>query len=260
MRAAERRLGRDAALLITSSPAFVREYFDRFGQSSAPVALLPNKVLEFDTLPAHSPEAAPPNEGQPWRIGWFGALRCRKSLALLAAFTRQAGGRFEVVLRGRPAYREFADFDGFVAAEPHIRFAGPYRNPDDLAAIYGDAHFCWAVDFFEEGLNSAWLLPNRLYEGCRHGAVPIAMQGTETARFLAERRIGVLIEDASVDALQTALSDMTGQRYDALRRRVARHDSAEWVAGVADCRALVERLQTLAGSRADDAILLEAAA
>jgi len=260
MRAAERRFGRDAALLITSSPAFVREYFARFGQSAAPVALLPNKVLELDALPAASPQAAPPDDGGPWRIGWFGALRCRRSLELLAAFTRQAGGRFEAVLRGRPAHREFADFDGFVAAEPHIRFAGPYRNPDDLAAIYGAVHFCWAIDFFEEGLNSSWLLPNRLYEGCRHGAVPIAMKGTETARFLAERRLGVLLDDASVGGLEAALSGMSRQAYEALRQPVVRHDSTEWVAGIDDCRALVERLQMLAGSRIGGDILLEAAA
>ena len=141
--------------------------------------------------------AAPPAAGEPWKIGWFGALRCRKSLELLAAFTRRMDGRFEVVLRGRPAYSEFDDFDGFVAAEPHVRFAGPYRNPEDLAAIYGEVHFSWAIDFFEEGLNSSWLLPNRLYEGCRFGAVPIAMRQTETGRFLADRHLGLLLDDAS---------------------------------------------------------------
>ena len=154
--------------------------------------LLENKVLELAGQVrwiAEPPETAP-SCGEPWKIGWFGALRCRKSLELLAAFTRRMEGRFEVVLRGRPAYSEFADFDGFVAAEPYIRFEGAYRNPEDLAGIYGEVHFSWAIDFFEEGLNSSWLLPNRLYEGCRHGAVPIAMRQTETGRFLAGRHLG----------------------------------------------------------------------
>lgn len=259
MRGAERRFGRDVALLITSSPAFVRDYFVRFGQSDAPVVLLANKVLELDASQASGAELALPDDGEPWRIGWFGALRCRKSLELLAAFTRQADGRFEVVLRGRPAYREFADFDGFVAAEPHIRFAGPYRNPDDLAAIYGDVHFCWAIDFFEEGLNSSWLLPNRLYEGCRYGAVPIAMKGTETARFLVERQLGLLLDDASVDGLEAALGAIDRQGYADVRQRVGAHDSADWVAGIGDCLALVERLQAVAGSKTGGDVLLEAA-
>ena len=140
-----------------------------------------------DRLKAENPVAPP------WRIGWFGALRCRRSLELLADFTRRQGGRFEVVLRGRPALSEFPDFHAFVEAEPYLSFRGPYRNPEDMAAIYGEVHFSWAIDFFEEGQNSEWLLPNRLYEGCRFGAVPISMGNTETGRFLNQQDIGVLL-------------------------------------------------------------------
>ncbi|MEP9399389.1 glycosyl transferase family 1 [Mesorhizobium sp. KR2-14] len=258
MRAAERRLGDDVSLLMTSSPAFVRNYFQRFDQIEAPVLLLHNKVLELDRQPAARNGAPPPAPGDPWVIGWFGALRCRKSLELLAAFTRQAQGRFEVVLRGRPAYSEFADFDGFVAAEPHMRFEGAYRNPEDLAAIYGEVHFAWAVDFFEEGLNSSWLLPNRLYEGCLHGAIPIAMADTETGRFLAERQIGLRLEKASPDALATLLSNIDADGFAALRGGVTAQDRGTWVCDRQDCLALVERLRGLS-TRREPAALLEAA-
>ena len=128
-------------------------------------------------------------------------------------------GRFEIVLRGRPAYSEFADFDGFVAAEPYMRFDGPYRNPEDLAAIYGEVHFSWAIDFFEEGLNSSWLLPNRLYEGCRYGAVPIAMRATETGRFLADRHLGLLLDDAVAGALAALLGSHDIEEYATQRAR-----------------------------------------
>ena len=203
--------------------------------------------------------AAPPAAGQAWKIGWFGALRCRKSLQLLAAFTRRMDGRFEVVLRGRPAYSEFDDFDGFVAAEPHIRFAGPYRNPEDLAAIYGEVHFSWAIDFFEEGLNSSWLLPNRLYEGCRFGAVPIAMRATETGRFLADRHLGLLLDDPSADALAALLGGLGDDEYAVKRQKIVAQDRGTWVCDLGDCRALVDRLQGLAGAHRQGA-LLEAAA
>ncbi len=260
MRAAERLLGRNSVLLMTSSPAFVREYFEPFRQLNAPVALLQNKVLEIAGKPAEGLRlAAPPADGEPWKIGWFGALRCRKSLALLAAFTRQMGGRFEVVLRGRPAYSEFDDFDRLVAAEPHIRFAGSYRNPEDLAAIYSEVHFAWAIDFFEEGLNSKWLLPNRLYEGCRFGAVPIAMRETETGRFLADRHLGLLLDDPSADALAALLGGLTADQYLAKRRKIVAQDRGTWVCDLGDCRALVERLQGLAGA-VRQRPLLEAAA
>lgn len=256
LRSAERLLGRHSALLVTSSPAFQRNYFSRFRQIDAPVALLQNKVLELAERPA---ELAADNslsaDGGPWRIGWFGALRCRKSLDLLSAFTRRMEGRFEVVLRGRPAHREFAGFERLVAAEPYIRFEGAYRNPEDLARIYGEVHFSWAIDFFEEGLNSSWLLPNRLYEGCRHGTVPIAMRQTETGRFLADRHLGLLLGEPSVDALQACLGSIDADAYAAARGRVRAEDRGTWVCDLRDCRALVEHLKGLARLKAPDPIL-----
>ena len=216
LRAVERRLGRNARLLITSSPAFLRAYFARFAQISAPVELVENKVLaltEEPPLPVEGSRRA----GPPWVIGWFGALRCRRSLALLAAFSRAMGGRFRIVLRGRPAHGEFEDFDGLVAREPFIEFLGPYRNPEDLAAIYRGVHFVWTIDFFEEHANSQWLLPNRLYEGCAAGAVPIAMADSESGRMLAERGIGLLLEAAEEKPLEALVGDIDGERYRAKR-------------------------------------------
>jgi succinoglycan biosynthesis protein ExoL len=246
LRRAERALGKNAALLMTSSPAFVRDYFQRFRQIDAPVALLQNKVLELNGgSDASSQMLEGPKPGEPWKIGWFGALRCRKSLELLAEFTRRMEGRFEVVLRGRPAYSEFTDFDGFVAAEPYLRFEGAYRNPEDLPRVYGEVHFSWAIDFFEEGLNSTWLLPNRLYEGCRYGAVPIAMRNTETGRFLADRHLGILLSEPSVDALAALFDELTPETYAASRRKILAEDRGTWVCDARDCRALVERLKGL---------------
>ena len=49
MRRAERYLGRDVKLLVTSSPAFIANYFKPFGQIAAPVELVENKY--FETAP-----------------------------------------------------------------------------------------------------------------------------------------------------------------------------------------------------------------
>ncbi len=246
LRAAEARLGRDARWLITSSPAFIEHYFRPLSGLEAAPMLLENKVLEIDggPLPAATPAQYPPS-GAPWRIGWFGALRCRKSLGLLAKFSRKMEGRFEVVLCGRPAYSEFRDFDGFVQNEPFMRFGGAYRNPEDLAEIYGDVHFTWAIDFFEEGQNSAWLLPNRLYEGCRHTRIPIAMKGTETARFLAVRGIGLVLEEADADSLAALVGSMTPDHFAEAADRIGRCHPATWVFDRSDCETLVRRLATL---------------
>jgi succinoglycan biosynthesis protein ExoL len=256
LRGAERHLARDVKLLVTSSPAFIANYFEPFGQIGAPVELIENKF--FETAPvvaAHFEDGpAPP----PWRIGWFGALRCRRSLELLADFTRRQAGRFEVVLRGRPALSEFADFHGYVAAEPWLSFQGPYRNPEDMAAIYREVHFSWAIDFFEAGQNSEWLLPNRLYEGCRFGAVPISMADTETGRFLKQQDIGVRLSEASPEGIEAMLSGMDQDRYRGLKSRVLARNPRTWSYDRSDCAAFVDKLRGLASGSSTFA--MEAAA
>ncbi|MCV9962772.1 glycosyl transferase family 1 [Pararhizobium sp. BT-229] len=250
LRGAEQYLGRNVSLLVTSSPAFIENYFRPISHLKAPALLLENQVIELEDGVAKPVLPRLPAPGTPWKIGWFGALRCRKSLRLLADFSRAMDGEFEIVLRGRPAYSEFDDFNGFVKNEPFMTFHGPYKNPEDLAAIYDEVHFSWGIDFFEEGLNSSWLLPNRLYEGCRYGAVPIAMRGTETARFLSAKKIGLLMDRAESAVLARLLADMTPARYLAEFDRVAATGSQNWIFDKADCQRLVNRLAAL---RANDA-------
>ncbi len=258
LRAAEQYLGRNVSLLVTSSPAFIENYFRPISQLKAPTLLLENKVIDLgDSAAAKPPLSRPPEPGAPWKIGWFGALRCQKSLKLLAEFSRAMDGKFEIVLRGRPAYSEFDDFDGFVKNEPFMTFHGSYRNPEDLAAIYHEVHFSWSIDFFEEGLNSSWLLPNRLYEGCRYGAVPIAMRGTETARFLSAKHIGLLLDRAESAALAHLLADMTPARYLTEFDRVAGTGSENWVFDRTDCQRLVSRLAALRANDAHSVMLQE---
>jgi len=251
LRRAEAHFGRKAKLLITSSPAFIANYFATKSAIQAPVMLLENKVLALDGMPQAASLRLPPADGEPWKIGWFGALRCRKSLELLADFSRRMEGRVEVILRGRPAYSEFEDFDGFIANEPYLSFRGPYKNPEDLASIYGEVHFSWAIDFFEEGLNSSWLLPNRLYEGCLYGSVPLSVAGTETNRFLTGKQLGLSLNEPTANALQAMFEGLTAEHYGALSSAVADTGRRTWMADRGDCRALIETLANLVPAAAE---------
>lgn len=250
LRGAEARLGRKAGLLITSSPAFIEHYFRPLSGLDLPSLLLQNQVLDLDDDDGTEVAVtAPPAPAEPWRIGWFGALRCARSLDLLTTFSHAMAGRAEIVLRGRPAYSEFDDFDGLVLNEPFMSFHGSYRNPEDLARIYSGVHFSWAIDFFEEGQNSSWLLPNRLYESCRHGTVPIALAGTETARFLKERGLGVILPDAEPERLTELFETMTDRTYREASERIRTLGPGPWTFNRADCQRLVKRLSTLAAGQ-----------
>jgi hypothetical protein len=93
-------------------------------------------------------------------------------------------------------------------------------------------------------------LPNRLYEGCRFGAVPIALAGTETAAFLEARGIGIILPEPSAEALGRLFGALTPDGFRTLRARVLAHDRSTWSAGRSECRKLVATLaRAAAGHR-----------
>ncbi|SDR54583.1 succinoglycan biosynthesis protein ExoL [Rhizobiales bacterium GAS191] len=237
LRLFESGLWHNVDLLLTSSPAFVRNYFAPRGFPS-PIRLVENKVLLVDERQSDCPRPRP-TPGPPWRIGWFGMIRCRKSLEILTSLARKADGDVEIVIRGRPSGAVFPDFDAAIANSPHIRFGGIYRNPDDLPAIYGDVHLSWAIDYYEAGENSTWLLPNRIYEGSVYGAVPIALAGVETGSWLAKRGAGVVLDEPLEQQLAGFLGSLDAASYSRLTDQMEALPRSDLVDDRSDCRELV---------------------
>ena len=231
LRAIERRALRRAQGLIVSSPAFLREYFDRLQPFNGPRLLVENKVLG----PSHVLSAAP--LAPPWRIGWFGALRCRRSLQILVDALRARPGLFQLVLRGRPAMDQVGDLSALAAATPGLSFEGPYV-PGDLPSIYSEVHLAWAIDYMEEGVNSNWLLPNRLYEAPAHGVPVLALKGTETERHGSQLGCAVALGDPSTE-LVPWLERLRSGDLEALRAAVSQAPPGAFVADAAECEAVV---------------------
>lgn len=243
MRMIERQLCREVDRVVLSSMRFDTEHFRRYRQIDAPPVLVENKVWDPEA-PETAPKVprAPRSAGDQVVIGWFGILRCAQSLRCLDAISRHAKGHVRVVLRGRPALDALPDFHRILQENPHITFHGAYSYPADLPEIYGGVDFAWLIDRFDAGANSDWLLPNRLYESCAHGAVPIGLEGTETGRYLVRRGLGLVLPELRPDAVATMLTGLGEARLAALRQQIAEIDSAEWRVTRQDCVWLVDQL------------------
>lgn len=239
LRALERALLARCRWLMVSSPAFVEAYFEPRQSLATPWLLVENKVFAAEPAPLQSPPAGPP-----WRIGWFGMIRCRRSLEMLSTLAGRLPDRVEVVIRGIPSDDVFGDFQACVAGEPNVTFEGPYRS-QDLAQLYAAVHFTWAVDYFDAGENSDWLLPNRLYEGALYGSVSLARAGVESGRWVAAHSAGLALEDPLEDAA-ALLRDLTPQAYAALAQEVRDLPRADLAVDEAECRALVAQLTLVA--------------
>jgi succinoglycan biosynthesis protein ExoL len=240
LRLIESTLWRDVDLLLTSSPAFVRNYFLP-RHFCGPIRIEENKVpVRGADVPIAFPVRPPP--GPPWRIGWFGMIRCRKSLKILSALANAADGAVEIIIRGRPSALIFADFEKAVHGLRHVRYLGPY-DAGDLHSIYGEVHFTWTIDYFERGLNSAWLLPCRMYEGSLHGSVPIAEKGVETSNWLLQREAGVILDEPIEQRLMEFFGKLKQSGFAELVTRIAGLPRHDLVIDGAGCRALVEALR-----------------
>jgi hypothetical protein len=237
LRALEGGLMNRSQALIVSSPAFLSAYFGPFQHLSRrerlAALLVENKAFPSVTATL----ASIPPSGPPWRIGWFGMIRCRRSLDLLCDLARRRPDLVRVEIRGRPSYTEFDDFDRQTAEAPGVTFGGPYQ-PQDLPDLYGGLHFNWSVDYFQDEGNSRWLLPNRLYEGGRLGVPPIARSDSETGRWLRARGLGVVFEQPQTQ-LESFLDALTPEAYAALRTRHAAAPASLFVLGPEDCARLM---------------------
>jgi hypothetical protein len=230
---------RRCSLLVVSSPAFLNAYFEPVHRHLPQTYLLENKVLASEVDPDRSYETAGdrPRIGPPWRIGWYGAIRCAYSLDLLAGLVQGLPGRVEVVIRGNPASarRNVPRFDEIVESVPGIVFGGPYDRRKDLRRMYTAVHFAWAADFSDRAGNSKWLLPNRLYEGGCHGAVPIAFRRTQTGEWLAKFGAGILLDEPIDASLAEFFRTLDPSRYLAESAAFSRIPASAFIYDDRDC-------------------------
>jgi len=256
LRLVERLTVKKSNLLITSSPGFIKNYFKKINKLNKPILLVENKFFDTEMSVTTSIDTQKHQQDKDFYvIGWFGAIRCRKSLALLSVIARKLEGKVRVVIRGRPAYTEFEDFLGSVEREPYIEFQGEYEFPNDLAQIYSEVDFCWAIDFFEEGGNSEWLLPNRIYEGGTFNSVPIFIKDTEIANKLERLNVGVGCNRNNLNlGLDLFFNTLEHSQYESLAKKSKQVPIGCWKVDKLQCEELVRFLGQLG---IDDSDLLE---
>lgn len=234
LRALERVLAAGAASVVISSRAFLDEYFAKVQRLERPYFIAENKVVAKDGVP----DLRGPAPGPPWRLAWYGMLRCQKSLDILDRTSRALGGLLEVDIRGRPTLGFFRDFEAQVAANPHLRYGGPYAA-EEIWRLYGGAHLVWGVDYSDEGMNSDWLLPNRLYEGGAADVPVIARADAETGRWLRRRGAGVVFEDVE-GALAPFVSGLDEGAWRGLRAAARTIPRSDLLWSAADGAALLK--------------------
>jgi len=221
MRAAERMVLARCVLLVTTSPGFVRNYFEPVQGFRGEVFLLENKVYPSEGLPRVPARQEPVRCGSPWVIGCFGAFRCRRTMEVIRGLAERLPGKIRFVLRGYPSGVIADNFTELLGEVPGVTYGGPYQYPDDLPGMYGGVDFNWCFDESDPNGNSAWLLPNRIYEGGLFKVPALAAAGTETGRWISGNRCGREIAEPLEETLADFFSSLTVEEWRAMAAECA---------------------------------------
>jgi len=220
LRAVQRFIIAKIRLLIVSSPQFVTEYLEKrehleVGQWQ----VIENKV-DIRQLDGYS-MPPPCLDNGPLTIGYFGILRCQRSLDILLRAVERSRGGINLYIRGI-ATGLIHDLES-LSQLPNVIYGGPYRNPQDLAEIYGACDLIWACYPYSEELtgNWCWARTNRFYEACFFHRPPICNIGTQDAVTAVEKRIGLTIDldfpDQCIEKLVTITQAEVRERHLCLR-------------------------------------------
>jgi succinoglycan biosynthesis protein ExoL len=244
---AERRLMAQCSTLVVSSPDFMTRYFLPQQGYTGDWRLLENKVSVPPAVASRA-EEQPQHLPRPWVIGWFGTLRCVRSLQILCEIADTLGEEASIHLRGLPSHEDLplSLIEAAAAERRNFRYGGPYASPDDLAAIYADVHFAWCVDYLDAGGNSDWLLPNRIYEGGMMGSLALARKNTAVSRFVESHALGWSFDEPLALTVAAFLRTLDAATYWRARSHVAGLKRSLFV-DETDTRDLLDHVDRLAG-------------
>ena len=219
MRALERFLLRYVDYIVVTSKAYEDEYFIKIqGVGELPCILLENKVDSVAVPTLRTCETA--DHSDTLRIGYFGLLRCRKTVQLLQRLASDPKGQYSIYIRGKPLGLD--GFDEFVNSSPRIEYGGEYSYPSELRSIYEHVDLVLIAHVHQE-VNTRMARVNRFYESGYFLKPMIAQAGTQDGREVEELDCGLCIDLEDADEACRMISEISPLGMCKWRERLQHH-------------------------------------
>ena len=155
-------------------------------------------------------------------IGWFGSLRCERSLEILCRVAKVAGPHLKILAAGTQKFPP-GIFERATAGLANLSYLGPFDARNDVAALYAQAHFSYAAHYEPEE-KAKWALPVRILEGGAYGRPSLTRADADMGRYVRAHDIGWALDDLEKD-LPALLESLTAAEYERVAQNVARQRS-----------------------------------
>ncbi|MBT8400744.1 MAG: hypothetical protein KJO98_09725, partial [Rhodothermia bacterium] len=177
VRLLERFLLKRVDVLVVTSEAYLHSYLRPLQR----IRVDEEVVIENKVRSTVRTKISTPPRGTAITVGYFGLLRCPRSLEILIRATELANGRINVELRGFFMLGDQqANIMSRIESSERVRFGGSYRNPEDLEQMYARIDLAWISYPFADADrgNWKWARTNRYYESNFFNTPVIASSGT----------------------------------------------------------------------------------
>lgn len=200
-------LVRPVKILVSTSERYIADYYHKIIDHRFEAEfVLPNRV------PGNYAKRLPLRElsGDPQiRIGYFGGIRCERSIDILTKLIARGLGKFHLVVKGE--WRLDNGRRDTLRSHPDATIHGPYRSPEGLPGVYSDVDIVWVgypyVAYRGRLVcNRRWARTTRYYEALCFGRAMIGQDGTADGKAIGTGGFGPVIPLEEPEAAARVLS------------------------------------------------------
>lgn len=218
------------SLIVVSSPGFIHNYFEPVQGYRGDWFLLENKlhasaVPTLETarslLAVHSRHKSLEARKYKWTVTYAGLIRGQSTLNLIMRLAEKFENEVLFKFYGVLTTINPDSFWTAITQHKNMIYCGEYVNPDDLADVYSDTDFVWALDLENVDNNSRWLLPCRFYEAGYLGLPCLVARDFEVGRKVESLNAGWTFSAPLEDTLSDFFESLTPAEYASKRQHIA---------------------------------------
>jgi succinoglycan biosynthesis protein ExoL len=205
-------IAKKSSAIIATAPGFINEYYKKWLNVKKKSLIIENK-LDYEIKGIKFCEDYKRGEDlllrKKIKIGYFGILRCKKTLEILHTIAETNKDNIEIVIAGTPT--AIVGYMQNIKISNNLKYLGPFKSPDDLPCLYNQIDLVWACYPFPEkkSWNWRWARTNRYYECCYFKKPMIVLEESGDADDVRMYDIGKIIYNDDVRHIVKQINEIT---------------------------------------------------